>query len=158
MRGVKGLFYDGSLLDPQSGITFREYNIPDVQEYLHKADGGNEPLPESLYWLLMTGEFPSTHEFHDLQNEFKERSQIDADTVKFVQGLPKDAHPMTMLSQCLLYFQKDSIFSKLYYQGRVSKSAYWEYFYEDSLNLLAKIPSIAALIYRHKYKNDKFIQ
>lgn len=78
-------------------------------------------MPEALYWLLVTGEFPSNQEFHDLQNEFRERSQLDSETIKFLTSLPKEAHPMTMLSQSLLYLQKDSTFSKLYSQGRISK-------------------------------------
>jgi citrate synthase len=67
MRNIFGLFYDTSLLDAKTvfqllklkGITFREYTIPEVQEYAQKAEGGHEPLPESLFWLLMTGDFPS---------------------------------------------------------------------------------------------------
>lgn len=59
---------------------------------------------------------------------------------------------MTMLSQAILYLQKDSQFAKVYDEGAVSKPQYWEYFYEDSMDLLAKIPRVAALIYRHKYK------
>jgi len=40
MRNIFGLFYDTSLLDPRTGITFREYAIPEIQEYLQKANGG----------------------------------------------------------------------------------------------------------------------
>lgn len=31
-------------------------------------------------------------------------------------------------------------------------------FHEDAMDLLAKIPRLAAYIYRHKYFNDKFIE
>ena len=42
------------------GIRFRGYTIPECQELLPKAPGGGEePLPEGLFWLLMTGEIPS---------------------------------------------------------------------------------------------------
>lgn len=34
MRNVFGLFYDASLLDSKTGITMRDYNIPELQEYL----------------------------------------------------------------------------------------------------------------------------
>lgn len=37
----------------------RDYAIPEIKEYLSKAEGGHEPLPEGLFWLLCTGEFPS---------------------------------------------------------------------------------------------------
>ena len=60
---------------------------------------------------------------------------------------------MTMLSMALLYLQKDSQFFKAYQSG-VHKTKYWEYYYEDSMDLLAKLPHICAMIYRHKYKNS----
>lgn len=66
-------------------------------------------------------------------------------------------HPMTMLSQTLLYLQHDSKFFKAYQTG-VNKSKYWEYYYEDSMDLLAKLPHICATIYRHKYKHSKLIE
>jgi len=65
-------------------------------------------------------------------------------------------HPMTMLSMSLLYLQQHSKFFKAYQTG-VNKSKYWEYYYEDSMDLLAKIPYICAIIYRHKYKNSALI-
>jgi citrate synthase len=39
----------------------------------------------------------------------------------------------------------------------VAKPQYWEYFYEDSMDLLAKLPRVAALIYRHKYRVNYII-
>lgn len=63
---------------------------------------------------------------------------------------------MTMLSMALLYLQKDSKFFKAYQSG-VHKTKYWEYYYEDSMDLLAKLPHICATIYRHKYKNSELI-
>lgn len=42
--------------------------------------------------------------------------------------------------------------------GKASKAHYWEYFYEDSVDLIAKLPRLAALVYRHKYHNGKFIE
>jgi citrate synthase len=65
---------------------------------------------------------------------------------------------MTMLSQSILFLQKDSIFAKKYFEGTVKKTHYWDPFYEDSLNLLAKIPRLAARVYRHKYYNNDFIK
>ena len=41
------------------GIRFRGYTIPDCQEKLPKAKGGQEPLPEGLFWLLLTGDIPT---------------------------------------------------------------------------------------------------
>lgn len=66
-------------------------------------------------------------------------------------------HPMTMLSMALLYLQQHSKFFKAYQTG-VNKSKYWEYYFEDSMDLLAKIPHVCAIIYRHKYKNSVLIE
>lgn len=41
------------------GIRFRGYSIPECQKLLPKASGGEEPLPEGLFWLLVTGQVPT---------------------------------------------------------------------------------------------------
>jgi citrate synthase len=40
-------------------------------------------------------------------------------------------------------------FVQAYSQG-VHKSTYWEHTYEDVLDVIAKLPEIAAIIYRNK--------
>ena len=45
MRGLPVLFYDGSALDAQKGITFKGLSIPEFQKKAQKAKGGFEPLP-----------------------------------------------------------------------------------------------------------------
>lgn len=59
MRGIKGLVCETSVLDPDEGIRFRGLSIPECQKVLPKAPGGSEPLPEGLFWLLITGDVPS---------------------------------------------------------------------------------------------------
>lgn len=59
MRGMKGLVTETSVLDPEEGIRFRGYSIPECQKMLPTADGGEEPLPEGLFWLLCTGDIPT---------------------------------------------------------------------------------------------------
>ena len=59
MRGIKGLVCETSVLDPEEGIRFRGLSIPECQKVLPKAPGGNEPLPEGLFWLLITGDIPT---------------------------------------------------------------------------------------------------
>lgn len=59
MRGMKGLVTETSVLDPEEGIRFRGYSIPECQKVLPTADGGEEPLPEGLFWLLCTGDIPT---------------------------------------------------------------------------------------------------
>lgn len=59
MRGIKGLVTETSVLDPEEGIRYRGYTLPECQELLPRAPGGAEPLPEATFWLLLTGEIPS---------------------------------------------------------------------------------------------------
>jgi citrate synthase len=156
MRGLPVMLYDGSSLDPNSGITFRGHSIPEFCELAQKAPGGVEPLPEAMFFLLLTGRYPSDKEFNELSQEWKDRGNLTKAELDFVLSLPREIHPMTMLSMILLYIQKGSKFFKAYQEG-VHKSKYWELYYEDSMDLLAKLPHICAYIYRHKYKNSDII-
>jgi hypothetical protein len=39
--------------------------------------------------------------------------------------------------------------------SRTGQTLYWDYTFEDSMDLLAKLPTIAALIYRNTFKDGK---
>ena len=80
-----------------------------------------------------------------------ERGQLSDDVIDFVLKLPRDTHPMTMLSMTVLYLQRNSHFAKAYREGKTHKKIHWEFYYEDAMDLNAKVPRIAALIYRQKY-------
>src|ERR1700749_2256680 len=62
MRGMTGLITETSLLDAQEGIRFRGYSIPELRDKLPKAKGGDEPLPEGLFYLMLLGKLPSEEE------------------------------------------------------------------------------------------------
>jgi citrate synthase len=46
--------------------------------------------------------------------------------------------------------QTESKFAKAYHAG-VHKSKYWEATYEDAMDLIARLPEVAALIYRQSF-------
>lgn len=46
----------------------------------------------------------------------------------------------------------ESKFAKAYADG-VRKTEYWEYMLEDSFDLIAKLPVVAAMIYRNVFKD-----
>lgn len=73
MRGIKGLVCETSVLDPDEGIRFRGLSIPECQKVLPKVPGGNEPLPEGLFWLLITGDIPTQEQVSD-KGSFKNES------------------------------------------------------------------------------------
>jgi citrate synthase len=64
---------------------------------------------------------------------------------------------MTQFTAAVLALQTESKFAKAYNDG-ISKKDYWSYVYEDSMTLIARLPRIAAYIYRRKYKNGEHIQ
>ena len=59
MRGLPVMLYDGSSLDSMTGITFRGHTIPEFCAKAQKAPGGVEPLPEAMFYLLLTGKYPT---------------------------------------------------------------------------------------------------
>lgn len=154
MRGIKGLVWEPSVLDPEEGIRFRGKSIPECQKLLPKAPGGSEPLPEGLFWLLITGDLPTEAQVKAISKEWAARSALPAHVTKALNDFPKTLHPMTQFSAAITLLNSESEFVKAYSSG-VHKSKYWETTYEDSMNLIAKLPVVAATIYRNIYKNGK---
>ncbi len=156
MRSVKCMVWETSALDPIEGIRFRGFTIPELREKLPKAQGGEEPLPEGIFYLLLTGDLPTADDVKDITKEWQKRGELPKYLLDIMKSIPPDTHPMTQFSQAILSLQKDSIFSEMYKKG-MPKTTYWDPMYEDVMNLLAKLPAIAAFIYRRSYKSDKHI-
>ncbi len=156
MRGVKSLVTDISYLDPYEGIRFRGFTIPEVLEKLPKVPGGEMPYVEGFFHLLLTGDIPTVEEVKEVHEEFNRRKKVPQYVFDVIRAMPRDTHPMTMFSAAILAMQRESEFVKKYHEG-INKMNYWEPYYEDALNLLAKLPEIASHIYRMKYKNDNII-
>lgn len=156
MRGMTALVWLGSAVDPDEGIRFRGMTIPECQKALPGAFPGGEPLPEAILWLLLTGKIPNKEQVDSLAQELRRRAKIPEYAYKAIDALPVSAHPMTQFSTGVMALQVESEFQKAY-EGGVHKSRYWEPTYEDSLNLIARLPGIAAYIYRRIYKDGKII-
>lgn len=157
MRGITGLVTETSLLDANEGIRFRGYSIPELREHLPKAPGGAEPLPEGLFYLMLIGELPTEADVQNLSSVLGRRSHVPNHVFDAINALPIHTHPMTMLTVGVMALQTESVFAKAYAEG-MNKKDYWSYMYEDTLNLIARLPRVAAYIYRRKYKNDQHIQ
>jgi len=153
MRGIKCLTTDISYLDPFEGIRFRGYTIPETLEKLPKAPGAEMPYVEGHLYLLLTGDIPTDDQVQEVIKDLQERGEVPGYVWDTLRALPADTHPMTMFSIAILALQKDSVFVKKYNEG-MGKFEYWDPMYEDSMNLLAKLNTIAAYIYRYKYRND----
>jgi citrate synthase len=157
MRGMTGLVTETSLLDAAEGIRFRGYSIPELQASLPKAKGGNEPLPEGLFHLMLIGELPTDEDANVITSILQRRSHVPNYVFDTIESLPIAAHPMTQFVVGIMALQTESKFAKQYAAG-MSKKDYWEATFEDSMDLIARLPRIAAYIYRRKYRNGEHIQ
>jgi len=151
MRGIKGMVWETSVLDADEGIRFRGKTIPECQEVLPAAIPGGEPLPESLFWLLVTGEVPSDAQVKALSAEWAARAGLPAHVEDMLNSLPSNVHPMSQFSAAVTLMNTQSKFAKAYNEG-AHKSTYWEYVYEDCMDCIANLPTIAAVIYNNLYR------
>ncbi len=149
MRDTKSLLTDISYVDPGEGIRFRGMSIPEVLKKLPKARGGKMPLVGGLYYLLIVGEVPTKEQAMEVEAEWAKRADVPDYVFKAIKTMPKETHPMTLFSQAVLALQNGSVFAQKYHG--MKKDVYWEAALEDSLDLTAKLPVVAAYIYRLKY-------
>ena len=155
-RGVKMLVTDISYLDPMEGIRFRGKTIPETMEMLPKYPGSEYPSVEAFFFFLMTGEVPNAEQVEEVMTTFRENRHLPQSVIDLLRSFPENAHPMTMFSAGILAMQPDSVFAAKYREG-MSKMDYWEPMLEDVMNLVSKLPTLAAYIYRLKYRNDEHI-
>ncbi|MGI9159722.1 MAG: citrate (Si)-synthase, eukaryotic [Saprospiraceae bacterium] len=152
MRDITSMIWETSLLDAEEGIRFRGYSIPELREKLPTAPNGKEPLPEGLFWLMLVGDIPTKEQVKWLTENWVRRANIPEHVFKAIDNLPLDAHPMTQLSVAVMAMQNTSVFAQRYNAG-MNKSEYWDATYEDTMTLVARLPRIAAYIYRRIYHN-----
>ena len=146
MRGVKGMICETSVVEPDKGLYVRGWPLLEIAHL----------WPEEVFFLLVTGELPDKEGKEALQHEFDRRSQVPDYIWTLLEAMPPDSHPMCMLDTAILVLERESVFRKWYDRGMV-KQDYWIPMLEDALNLLAKLPVIAAGIYRIRYKKGGVI-
>jgi hypothetical protein len=118
----------------EEGIRFRGKTIPEVQELLPKAPGGQEPLPEGLFWLLVTGEVPTQDQVNALSRDWAARAAIPEFVEEVLDRCPPTLHPMSQFSLAVTALNHDSAFAKAYQEG-ISKKDYWGPTFEDAMDL-----------------------
>jgi citrate synthase len=157
MKGIPLLVTDTSKLDPNEGIRFKGYSIPELREKLPKISPDGEPLPEGLFYLMLIGEIPTQEDVMNLSKDFATRAHVPQHVFDVIDAMPKNSRPMTQFSAAILSMATESIFQKAYRAG-VNKKYFWDSTYEDVMNLIARLPHIAAYIYRRNFYNDKHIE
>lgn len=153
MRGVKCLITDVSHVDPDTGIQFRGMTVPETLKKLPKAQDGKMPLVGGMYYLLLTGEVPTTEQALAVEKQWAERAVLPDYIYEMLAAMPRDTHPMTMFSQGVLALSRESKFTHAYHEG-MKRDEYWKFALEDSLDLTARLPMVAAFVYRMKYSED----
>jgi len=119
-------------IDGDAGILrYRGYAIEDVAKnstYLEVA------------WLLIYGELPSASELEEFDERIRRHTLLHEDLRRFFDGLPHNAHPMSVLSSAVSALST-------YYEGQLDVHDP-EQVEMSIVRLLAKLPVIAA--YAHK--------
>ncbi|MCX7995640.1 MAG: citrate (Si)-synthase [candidate division WOR-3 bacterium] len=146
MRGVKALVCDTSDVPPDKGLIIRDIPIAQLKD----------KLPEEVLYLLIVGELPDKEATEMVMKDLKRRSKVPDYVWNVLRALPKDSHPMAMFNLAILAMERESLFRKKYTEG-MKKEEYWEWTLEDSLNLIAKLPAIAAGIYRMRFDKGPLI-
>ncbi len=145
MRGVKGMICDTSEVDPDTGLVVRGRPINEL----------TDRLPEEVFWLLLMDELPNHEELESLHDELVYHRAVPHYVWRVLDALPVDTHPMTQLSVAIMSMQRESQFVARYH--KMSKEQYWEATITDAIRLLARLPGIAAGIYRQTFHKGERI-
>ena len=146
MRGIKSLVCDTSSVPPENGLIIRGIPISQLRD----------KFPEEIFYLLLTGELPARDELKALQEELAARAAVPDYVWEVLKAMPKDVHSMTMMSTAILVMQRESVFQQRYNAG-MKKDDYWKVTLEDSINIIARMPAIAAGIYRMRFNKGERI-
>ncbi len=113
-----------SAVSAQEGVSYRGYSIAELSTL----------SSESVIHLLLRKEIPSSEdEAIAFSNELRRRAHVPDEVFRLLEKLPKQAHPMEWLIAGILYL------------GMVDKADDWQ---EDGLNLIARINTVAAAVFR----------
>ncbi|WP_163717903.1 citrate (Si)-synthase [Mangrovibacterium lignilyticum] len=156
MKGIPALVTDTSKLDANEGIRFRGFSLPELRKKLPRLSPEGEPLPEGLFYLMLLGEIPEDEDVVNISKDWATRSHVPQHVFDVIDAFPKNARPMTLFSSAIIAMATESVFQKAYRSG-IHKKYYWDFMYDDVMNLIARLPRIAAYIYRKTYFKDKHI-
>lgn len=144
LRDVIAVVCDTSYVDPQKGLFIRDIPVLKLMDL----------SAEELFFLLCSGEQPDAQSVQDLQMDLSARREVPQQVWDLLESQPPDTHPMSLLSMSMLAMQRESVFTKAYQKG-LSREQYWEATFEDALNIIARLPVIAAYIYRRFLRDEQ---
>ncbi len=157
IRGVPIQISDISYVEPDSGLRYRTYTINEVLNLLPRLKDTEYPMTGAIYYLLMGNEIPTYDKAMAIENEWRERAEVPGYVYDIINAFPESASPMSMFSAAILSMSGQSKFYQEYEKG-MPKNRYWHVMLDDSLDLTARAPRIAAYIYNKKYRGGKQIE
>lgn len=140
MRAVPALLCETSSVSADEGLRIRNIPILDL----------TTQSPEDIFFLLCTGSLPNDAERAEISAAFAAKAHVPDSIWNVLKALPKDTHPMVMLSIGILAMEKYSAFRSAYEAG-ASKDDLWKATLEDCITLLGSVTTIAAGIYRIRF-------
>lgn len=121
LRGYPVGYCITSTVDPLKGLFYAGHPVSEIDHW----------EPEQVIYLLYYGKAGSKDEVEKFSKELQQRAHCSPRLIQHIEKLPKNAHPMKLFSAALLIAGV--------FEGK-------NQYREDSLNLIAKIPQIAAAV------------
>lgn len=156
MKGVPSLLTETSKLDANEGIRFRGVSLTELRRTIPRLCEHGEPLPEGLFYLMLIGEVPELDDISNLSKEWAARATVPQHVFDVLDALPRNTRPMAQYVAAITSMASDSYFLNAMQAG-VHKKFYWDSTYEDVMNLIARLPRIAAYIYRRTFHKGEHI-
>ncbi|XP_034132305.1 probable citrate synthase, mitochondrial [Drosophila guanche] len=154
-RGLLLLMCDTSYVDPNKGIFYRGIPLKEVCAKLPRTQkGSKEGTPEGAFFLLTAGKMPNKKQAKAVTTEWQKRGKLPDYCFKLLDSMDKRVHPMAQFCAASAALNPESKFVEAYNKG-AKKPKYWEYIYEDSMNLCAFLPTVASVIYCNIFKGGK---
>jgi citrate synthase len=140
MREVRALVCDTSVVDPDRGLIIRGIPVLDLVDR----------IPEEIFFLLLIGRLPTDSEAHAVRAEIASQPRVPEAVWHAIEALPRESHPMSMLSAALLAMEHQSVFASRFDEGaarRLLAPRRWK----THCTLLGALPTLAGGIYHARY-------
>ena len=93
MRDLKCLVTDISYLDPNEGIRYRDYTLPELFKKLPRPKGAEMPYVEGVIYLVAYRDLPTEENMTDVLDEFKKRHILPRYIIDIIDAFPRAAIP-----------------------------------------------------------------
>lgn len=121
LRGIPVGYCTTSTVDPEKGLFYAGHPVSEVDTW----------EPERVIFLLYYGYDGKPNEVEAFKQELKGRAAVAQATLRHIESLPRQGHPMALFSATLLI------------EGMIEGRGDYR---EDCLDLIAKIPELTAAV------------